>query len=123
MEKLTHKRSSGIKTGYWSPNKKEELVSRLAEYENTGLTPEQICEMDKLYQEKCREVAELQKQQQWIPVGEQLPEDGCYICTMDGALCGQEEPFVGMCGIEKGVWDDPECVFAWMPLPEPYKAE
>lgn len=42
MERLTHKRSNGIKTGYWSPNKKEELVQRLAGYENTGLTPEQV---------------------------------------------------------------------------------
>lgn len=42
MERLTHKRSNGIKTGYWSPNKKEELVQRLAGYENTGLTPEQM---------------------------------------------------------------------------------
>ena len=39
MERLTHKRSNGIKEGYWSPNKKEELVMRLAEYENTGLSP------------------------------------------------------------------------------------
>ena len=40
MERLTHKRSNGIKEGYWSPNKKEELVKRLTEYENTGLSPE-----------------------------------------------------------------------------------
>ncbi|WP_411329258.1 hypothetical protein [Blautia hansenii] len=42
MERLTHKRVSGIKEGYWSPNKKQELVDRLAAYENTGLTPEQV---------------------------------------------------------------------------------
>lgn len=42
MERLTHPRSSGIKTGYWSPNKKDELVERLAEYENIGLTPEEV---------------------------------------------------------------------------------
>lgn len=42
MQRLTHARSNGIKTGYWSPNKKEELVSRLAEYEDTGLTPKEI---------------------------------------------------------------------------------
>lgn len=38
MDRLTHKRSNGIKTGYWSP----ELIERLAEYENTGLTPQEI---------------------------------------------------------------------------------
>ena len=42
MDRLTHKRSNGIKTGYWSPEKKDALVERLAEYENTGLTPKEI---------------------------------------------------------------------------------
>lgn len=42
MERLTHERSNGIKTGYWSPEKKDALVERLAEYENTGLTPQEI---------------------------------------------------------------------------------
>ncbi|WP_417853705.1 DUF551 domain-containing protein [[Clostridium] scindens] len=55
----------------------------------------------------------------WIPVTERLPEDGTYLCTLDGELCGIEEPFTGMCGIENGMWDEPDCVIAWMPLPEP----
>ena len=42
MERMTHKRVNGIKTGYWSPATKEELVQRLAEYENTGLEPQEI---------------------------------------------------------------------------------
>ena len=42
MNRLTHKRENGIKTGYWSPEKKEDLVQRLAAYENTGLEPEEI---------------------------------------------------------------------------------
>lgn len=42
MERLTHPRSSGIKTGYWSPNKKGELIERLAAYEDTGLAPQEI---------------------------------------------------------------------------------
>lgn len=42
MERLTHKRANGIKEGYWSPNKKQELVDALAAYEDTGLTAEQI---------------------------------------------------------------------------------
>lgn len=41
-ERMTHKRASGIKSGYWSPNKKEELVQRLAAYEDTGLEPREI---------------------------------------------------------------------------------
>ena len=42
MERLTHERANGIKTGYWSPEKKETLVNALAEYEGTGLTPDEI---------------------------------------------------------------------------------
>ena len=42
MDRLTHERANGIKTGYWSPNKKDELIERLAAYENTGLMPGDI---------------------------------------------------------------------------------
>ena len=59
----------------------------------------------------------------WIPVEERLPEDGTYLCTLAGELCGIEEPFTGMCGIENGIWDEPDCVIAWRPLPEPYRPE
>ena len=34
MDRLTHPRCSGIKEGYWSPAKKEELVQRLAAWES-----------------------------------------------------------------------------------------
>lgn len=37
------------------------VCERLANYEETGLTPEQIREIDRLYTEKCREVAELRQ--------------------------------------------------------------
>ena len=36
MERLTCERVNGIKEGYWSAEKKETLIARLAEYENTG---------------------------------------------------------------------------------------
>lgn len=42
MKRLTCERRNGIKTGYWSPEKKEVLVQRLAAYENTGLEPEEV---------------------------------------------------------------------------------
>lgn len=41
-ERLTHACGSGIKLGYWSSHKKDELIERLAAYEDTGVTPEQI---------------------------------------------------------------------------------
>ncbi len=45
MKRLTHERCNGIKTGYWSSEKKEDLVNALAAYENIGLTPEEIMEL------------------------------------------------------------------------------
>lgn len=45
MERLTAPRCSGIKSGYWSAAKKDELVQRLGQYEDTGLTPEEIGEL------------------------------------------------------------------------------
>lgn len=42
MDRMTHERVNGIRAGYWSPEKKEELVQRLAAYENTGLEPEEV---------------------------------------------------------------------------------
>ncbi len=44
-----------------------------------------------------------------------------YLVTLDGELCGIEEPFTGICGYKNGKWDEEECVIAWMPLPKPIK--
>lgn len=38
-----------------------DICNRLADYEDTGLTPEQIRQVDELYAEKCRELAEYKK--------------------------------------------------------------
>ena len=62
------------------------------------------------------------KTERWIPVSERLPEEiGTYMTTVDygkyGLATGQRY-YHG-----KGLgWED-DCVIAWMPLPEPYKAE
>ena len=68
------------------------------------------------------------QQTRLIPVSERLPEeDGFYLATCDGEICGEDEPISGMAEFENGKWvddeDDYQCVLAWMPLPEPYKAE
>ena len=77
----------------------------------------------------------LEKQMQepkWIPVSERLPEkDGKYLVTVDEVPLGMpSHTFVCKCLHLKSGWDLPMAevvgkrkVVAWMPLPEPYKAE
>lgn len=47
MKRLTAKRVNGIKKGYWSSAKKEELVQALGKYEDTGYSPEEILRVSK----------------------------------------------------------------------------
>ena len=63
MNRLTQKRVNGIKTGYWSASKKDDLAARLAEYEDTGLEPEEVLQLKK---ESAKH--------QWIFIEERLPE-------------------------------------------------
>ena len=126
MKRLTHPRSSGIKTGYWSPNKKDELMERLAAYEDTGLSPEEIKEL--------RENGKT-SEHRWIPVEERLPEDDNYILlsfeNFSLPLVGRYESdsdgggtfYLGDCvGEDTCIWQN-LFVNAWMPLPEPYRRE
>lgn len=61
MERLTHQRVSGIKAGYWTQSRKDELVERLALYEDTGLEPQEIMELKDLYRERCAELRIMQE--------------------------------------------------------------
>ncbi len=45
MDRLTGKRVNGIRQGFWSPAKKEDLCQRRGANEETGLTPEEIEEL------------------------------------------------------------------------------
>ena len=107
MERLTHKRKSGMKTGYWSPNKKQELVDRLAMYEDR----EENDEFGK-----------------WIPISERLPEEEDYILLSFANYIGRYEHDGENDKFYPG--DDEETyahygliVNAWMPLPEPCREE
>lgn len=97
---------------------------KLMEYEDTGLTPEEI---------KALNANGKTSEHRWIPVEERLPEEdtivlltvsGLYSCITFsdaielGNLCSDGEWFI------EGYpdWDDPN-VIAWMPLPEPYQKE
>ncbi len=82
---------------------------KLKDYEDTGLTLEEIMGLkDKLlYATKQWNIWGEAYQKDvcyWIPVEKRLPETGTYLCTLDGELCGIDEPFTGMCGIENGKW-------------------
>lgn len=135
----------------------ERVCETLAAYEETGLTPDQIRQMDKLYGEKCQEVNELKRriseshrQQEWIPVEEQLPDEEKVVLVSQtyswenfeeaasvtiGRLHSRGENL-------KPYWEfqyyrpdfkhgtimdndiicpGSEYISAWMPLPEPYK--
>lgn len=87
MDRMTHERVNGIRAGYWSPEKKEELVQRLAAYENTGLEPEEVsakieaCNIYKslgLTPDQIQELKLKEDNDGWIPVEERLPEKNEY---------------------------------------------
>ena len=124
MNRLTQKRVNGIKTGYWSAGKKDELAARLAEYEDTGLEPAEVLQLKKESEER-----------RWIPVTERLPESGKYVLM---SFENFTLPAIGQYEVNDegdGAWylgDNDEgdtcCsvglfVNAWMPLPEPYREE
>lgn len=123
MERLTHPRSGGIKTGYWSPEKKDALIERLAAYEDTGLTPQEI------YSLKAGTILKMIGTK-WIPVKERLPEEDerVILCTRYGTV--KEGTYTERYGyaMRKGFFTE-NCfeelcdVAAWMPLPEPYQEE
>ena len=122
MKRLTQKRVNGIKTGYWSASKKDELVARLAEYEETGLEPEEVLQLKK-------------NTVQWIPVAERMPErnNSVLLCmksrTLRTSMCIQTGSYdngfwfvQGAAGYETLATFEFH-VLAWMPLPEPYREE
>ena len=56
-------------------------MKRLAEYENTGLAPEQIQKIDKLFLEKCEEVDRLKSELR------EVIDNIIEVLTEDAAMC------------------------------------
>ena len=120
MKRLTQKRANGIKTGYWSASKKDDLVERLAEYEDTGLEPEEVLQLKK---ESAKH--------QWIFIEERLPEtekpvlvsfDNFDIPMIGRYTEDEDGDGVFMVGDEDESFIEHDLqVNAWMPLPEPYR--
>ena len=136
MNRLTHQRNSGIKTGYWSPNKKEELVTALAAYEDTGLTPDDVVRLNDLEKSQAgkllKKLNEEQRKHRWIPANEP-PETDDYVLL---SFANFSLPMIGRYERDEdggGAWYLGDCdegdtcvsqnlfVNAWMPLPEAYK--
>lgn len=120
MNRLTQKRVNGIKNGYWFASKKDDLVARLAEYEDTGLEPAEVLQLKK-------------NAVHWIPVAERLPErnKSVLLCmksrTLRTGICIQTGSYdngfwfvQGAAGYESLATFEFH-VLAWMPLPEPYR--
>lgn len=59
----------------------EAAIEKLARYENSGLDPEQIYEIDRLYAEKCAELARIKAEH-----GRQKAEIMIYLDWLDGQL-------------------------------------
>lgn len=59
MERLTNKKTRLAKGGI-KPTMLD-VVHKLAEYEDLGITPDQIKELDKQYTEKCSQIKEIVK--------------------------------------------------------------
>ena len=104
-----------------------EVCEKLASYEDTGLTPERIIEIDKLFDEKCRELADERKKHEWIPCSERLPEEsGKYeVTALDaGRLIVTQvkwQPKLKSWNLTGAMayWK----ITAWKPLPEPYNPD
>lgn len=120
-----------------------DLREKLADYENTGMTPEQVIEMQMDW------VAMKATHPKWIPVTERLPEEhdsifaklkvteewkkGMYTKVSDNVLVTikHEDCGLGILQVAKttdGKWKNDFLrafssakVIAWMPFPEPYK--
>ena len=114
----------------------EIVLDALQSFLELGITPEQIREIDKLYAEKCKELAEEKKKNRWIPADNppKVKEDG----ESDYILLSFDNlplPCVGTyreddCGGayytdigEKSLASIGIFVNAWRPLPERYREE
>ena len=119
-DRMTHQRASGIKTGYWSPNKKEELVQRLAAYEDTGLEPQEVQALAAASRRSDDAAAG------WISVKDKLPPYGQPVIVCRPYSKDQLKVEQGCRDL--GDWwkvygTRTKHVTHWMPLPEPPKED
>ena len=115
---MTHERASGIKTGYWSPETKENLVQRLAAYEDTGLEPQEVQALADASRRPNGAAAG------WISVQDKLPPLGQTVIVYREYAWGEVKVEQGCRDL--GDWwkvygTRTKRVTHWMPLPQPPK--
>lgn len=118
---------TGLPTIVMKGDPYRKLIERLKAYEDTGLEP---CEIPVLL-DRLKRASEQwniwcdayqNDVPVWIPVAEQLPEEGAeVIVTVDGG--DKIDTFVSSDVCVAEGWQNWNGVIAWMPLPEPYKPE
>ena len=118
---------------------REEILKAFSDYVGSGMS---MNDFDALWDIVAKMPAV--KEPKWIPCSDKMPKNGTYLCT----VCGWGGEYLQILGYSKNLykvdefdfWDkkgkagfyelDSEYGFhevhdvvAWMPLPEPYKAE
>lgn len=116
--------SPGDPLAYWSPHDRETIVQRLAEYENTGLSPQGIKSLEDAHLELLKN----EKKQGWISVENRLPEtfQSVIVCRESKQAIKTTSVEAGM-RIADGWWKvfgtRTKSVTHWMPLPDPPEVE
>lgn len=113
----------------------QQAFERLAEYEATGITPDQMLKLDEMYRDRLKEIEELKRAagSKWIPCSEQLPEEKINPVTNDFyeyqvTFKSDEVTDIRYYKFGRGHWwNGPgtmdKYVTAWQPLPQPYRPE
>ena len=93
MERLTSRDSKGNlclcnKEVYGNNQDIYNAIAVLEDYENTGITPDQLQVINEEYQKMAKELAELRQQNRWIPVEESLPDafKPVIVCRKNGKV-------------------------------------
>ena len=79
--------------------------------------------VDDVYEEIVENLPSAQPESHWIPVSEKLPGENEFVLVTFGWFGRKTDPGVNIDEIRDGDWMISEVVTAWMPLPEPYRAE
>lgn len=93
MERLTSRDSKGNlclcnKEVYGNNQDIYNAIAVLEDYENTGITPDQLQVINEEYQKMAKELVELRQQNRWIPVEESLPDafKPVIVCRKNGKV-------------------------------------